>query len=95
MGSSSVWLVAFALTGVPAASLAQAAPPETASAEPADAKEAPEEKVVEGVTITAGAPDVQTSIDRRSYSLGKDIQATTGSIGDALRNVPSVEVDRM
>jgi len=49
---------------------------------------------VEGVTVTGGAaPDVQTSIDRRSFTLGKDLQATTGSIADALRNLPSVEVD--
>jgi hypothetical protein len=36
---------------------------------------------------------MKTSIDRRSYSLGKDIQATTGSVADALRGVPSVQVD--
>ncbi|HEY2357923.1 MAG TPA: TonB-dependent receptor, partial [Phenylobacterium sp.] len=35
----------------------------------------------------------QTSIDRRSYSVATDLQAQTGAIADALRNVPSVEVD--
>ena len=50
-------------------------------------------KTVEGLTVTAGAPDVQSSIDRKSYTLGKDLQATTGSIADALRNLPSVDVD--
>lgn len=49
---------------------------------------------VQGVTITApGQQDIKTSIDRRSYSLGKDLQATTGSVADVLRNVPSVQVD--
>ncbi len=54
---------------------------------------APPEKAVEAVVVTGAAAQVQTSIDRRSYSLGKDIQATSGSIADALRNLPSVEVD--
>ena len=36
---------------------------------------------------------MRTSIDRRSYGVANDLQATTGSIGDALRNIPSVEVD--
>ena len=49
---------------------------------------------VQGVTVTApSAQDIKTSIDRRSYSLGKDLQATTGSVADVLRNVPSVQVD--
>jgi outer membrane receptor protein involved in Fe transport len=45
------------------------------------------------IVVTGQAPAVQTSIDRRSYSVATDLQAQTGSIGDALRNVPSVEVD--
>ena len=36
---------------------------------------------------------VRTSIDRRSYSVANDLSAKTGSIADALRNIPSVEVD--
>jgi hypothetical protein len=31
---------------------------------------------------------VSTSIDRKSYSVTGDLQAQTGSIGDALRNIP-------
>jgi outer membrane receptor protein involved in Fe transport len=50
-------------------------------------------KTVQGVTVTGAASDVRVSIDRKSYDIAKDLQATTGSIGDALRNVPSVEVD--
>ncbi|HEY3951581.1 TonB-dependent receptor domain-containing protein [Phenylobacterium sp.] len=48
---------------------------------------------VEGVTVNGAAPAMQTSIDRRSYSLAKDLQAQTGSLADALRNIPSVQVD--
>ncbi len=76
-----------------------AAPPAATppGAKPAPAKSAPPAKApvrtIEGVTVTGAAPDVQSSIDRKSYTLGKDLQATTGSIADALRNVPSVEVD--
>ncbi|MDZ4373645.1 MAG: outer membrane beta-barrel family protein [Phenylobacterium sp.] len=47
-----------------------------------------------GEVIVQGAPPaVRTSIDRQSYSVANDLQSTTGSIGDALRNVPSLEVD--
>ena len=53
----------------------------------------PPEKSVSEVVITGQAPAVQTSVDRRSYSVASDLQASTGSIGDALRSVPSVQVD--
>src|SRR5690349_15664795 len=49
---------------------------------------------VEGVTVNGAASSpVRSSIDRLSYSLKEDLQAATGSIGDALRRVPSVQVD--
>src|SRR5262249_37870587 len=35
----------------------------------------------------------RSSIDKRSYDISKDLQTTTGSVADALRNVPSVDVD--
>lgn len=54
---------------------------------------APDNKI-DGVVISAPSQaGVQTRIDRRSYSLSDDLQAKTGSIGDALGNLPSVEVD--
>ena len=66
---------------------------QTTTASPPPAKKEPSTQV-QGVTITApSSQDIKTSIDRRSYSLGKDIQATTGSVADVLRNVPSVQVD--
>lgn len=68
---------------VPAVALAQEqAPP---------AQGAP--NTVEGVTVTATPQEYRSSIDRKSYSVANDLQAQTGSIADALRNVPSVEVD--
>jgi outer membrane receptor protein involved in Fe transport len=102
MRFSSVWVVGLALAGAPAAALAQAdapaKPAEASKPAPKPAKPAqpakPPVKTVEGLTVTGtGAPDVQSSIDRKSYTLGKDLAATTGSIADALRNLPSVEVD--
>jgi len=60
-------------------------PPQTPASAP---------KAVEEVTVTATAPSaVRTSIDRRSYSVAGDLNASTGSVSDALRNVPSVDVD--
>ena len=43
--------------------------------------------------VTGQAAPVQVGIDRKSYSVAGDLQAQTGSIGDALRNLPSVTVD--
>ncbi len=65
------------------------APPGKAAA----AAPRPDSKTVGEVVVTGAAPDVRTSIDRTSYNVAKDLQSATGSIGDALRNVPSVEVD--
>jgi len=64
------------------------------SARAADAPPAKDSKTVQGVTVTGEAPSsVKVSIDRKSYDIAKDLQTTTGSIGDALRNIPSVVVD--
>lgn len=48
---------------------------------------------VEGVTVTGRANDIRTSIDSISYSVAEDLQNATGSLADALRAIPSVEVD--
>ena len=73
----------------PAATPPSAARP--APAAPAAPSTAP--TAVEGLVVKAGDPPVKTSIDRRSYSVEGDLQATTGSIADALKRIPSVEVD--
>jgi outer membrane receptor protein involved in Fe transport len=75
------------------AALALAAPTGQDQPAPAPAKAPPPAAAVSGVTVTAAKPDVQTSIDRRSYSVAADLQAQTGSIADVLRNLPSVQVD--
>ncbi len=88
-------LAATGLAAISASALttgAFAQTPSTATT-PAPAKKE-QSTQVQGVTITGpSAQDIKTAIDRRSYSLGKDLQATTGSVADVLRNVPSVQVD--
>lgn len=79
-----IWLAAAAMLPVPA--VAQPAPPKPGPKPPAAG-------TVGEVVVTGQAPAVQASIDRRSYSVASDLQAQSGSIGEALRNVPSVEVD--
>lgn len=37
--------------------------------------------------------EIESSIDRLSYSIANDLQGATGSLADVLRNVPSLEVD--
>ena len=76
----------------PAQTAPKPAPAKPAPAKPAG-KAAPKDKTVDTITVTGGRPDVEVSIDRKSYTLGKDLQATSGSIADALRNLPSVDVD--
>ena len=75
---------------------APATPPQTAPATTQDAAPAEQDEdatAVSEVVVTGRATDVRTSIDATSYSLANDLQATTGALADALRNVPSVEVD--
>ncbi|MBS0296219.1 MAG: TonB-dependent receptor [Proteobacteria bacterium] len=90
---TSILCVALAVAVTPPVALAQAAPqpaPASPPAQPADTKGP---AVVKGVTVTANTGGFKSSIDRRSYDLTTDLQATHGSIADALRNVPSVDVD--
>ena len=65
------------------------------AAKPVDGKAPakPAVRTVEGITVTGSVPDQKSTIDSKSYTLGKDLQAATGSIADALRNLPAVEVD--
>ncbi|WP_369059223.1 TonB-dependent receptor [Caulobacter sp. 73W] len=78
-----------------AAAPANGAPAATAPSAPSPSVPATsgQPNTVQGVVVTAPGQDLRTSIDRRSYSITKDLQATTGSIADALRNIPSVDVD--
>lgn len=67
-------------------------PAKSADTSPAPAKD-DAKKSDKDVVVTAKAPTYQSSIDRKSYSIAGDLQKSTGSLADALRNVPSVEVD--
>jgi outer membrane receptor for ferrienterochelin and colicin len=75
----------------------QSAPPQSVQPRTAVAQETPADKAepaaVGDVVVTGQANAVRTSIDSISYSLANDLQAATGSLADALRNVPSVDVD--
>lgn len=89
---------AFAQTPAPAApARAQTPPPAPAAAAPQEEAPAdePEEEAaaLDDVVVAAQPNEVRTSIDSISYSLANDLQATTGTLAEALRNVPSVEVD--
>ena len=59
---------------------------------PARSAEKPAGTVGE-IVVEGGPPPIRMDAEKKSYSLADDLQATTGSIGDALRSVPSVEVD--
>jgi outer membrane receptor protein involved in Fe transport len=78
---------------------ALAAAQAASTAAPATPPAKPEKPAVEASTgvsaveVKADAPQVRTSIDRRSYSVSSDLSAQSGGIADALRNIPSVEVD--
>lgn len=94
-------LVGMALALPGGAALAQSQPAQTPPAaqtppvQPQPAAPAQDEApaAVGDVVVTSQAAEVRTSIDSISYSLANDLQATTGSLADALRNVPSVDVD--
>jgi len=45
------------------------------------------------VVVTAHAATYRSTIDAKSYNLGADLKAGTGTLGDVLRDVPSVQVD--
>ncbi len=85
---------AFAQTPAPAAPpQAQTPPPAPAPQDEAPAEDAEDAATLDDVVVAAQPNEVRTSIDSISYSLANDLQATTGTLAEALRNVPSVEVD--
>ncbi|MFT3782431.1 MAG: TonB-dependent receptor [Nibricoccus sp.] len=43
--------------------------------------------------VQARKEEFYNSVDRKVYSVGKDIQSSTGSISSFLQNIPSVQVD--
>lgn len=71
----------------------QTAPPSGAAAPKAQPAPSGAAAQASGVTVQGKRPDYRSSIDRRSYSLTNDVQAANGSLADALRNVPALDVD--
>jgi outer membrane receptor protein involved in Fe transport len=45
------------------------------------------------IVVTGTRRQYDSTIDRRIYTITNDLQGANGSIGDVLRNVPSVDVD--
>lgn len=85
-----VLAAALAVAG-PAGAQDRKPPPEAPAPEP-PAK--PAGKTVDAITVTGASPNgFRSDIDRKSYGIASDLRTTTGSISDALRNIPSVEVD--
>ncbi|HLZ77006.1 TonB-dependent receptor domain-containing protein [Phenylobacterium sp.] len=77
----------------PAPPAANGKAPAKPAAAPAK-KAQPAAKTVDEVTVTgASTQGFRSSIDRRSYGIAQDLATTTGTISDALKNIPSVEVD--
>ena len=89
-------LAAFAVMAAQATEAQTASTNKPAASAPAKAPVAktPAGKTVEGITVTGQSQNgIRTSIDRRSYGVANDLSTTTGSISDALKNIPSVDVD--
>lgn len=45
------------------------------------------------MVVNGTRAEVETSIDRKSYSVANDLTAHNGSVAEVLRNIPSVQVD--
>lgn len=82
----TVWLASAAALALARPALAQ--PAAKPAPPPADKGSS-----VGEVVVTGAPPPMRADIDRNSYNVANDLQARTGSIADALRNVPSLEVD--
>ncbi|HET9355160.1 MAG TPA: outer membrane beta-barrel family protein [Sphingomicrobium sp.] len=84
--------LAVALLGASLASIASAAAAQAPGRPPAERPRPPAAKPEE-VVVTGNRADVVARPDRLSFSVANDLQAQTGTLADALRNVPGVEVD--
>lgn len=91
--SSFGLLIGTALVAMPDpanAANAQTTPAQQQPTAPPPQAEAPAR--VEDVTVTARSSDIRTSIEATSHSVADDLQSATGTLADALRNIPSVDV---
>ena len=81
-----------ALLGATAAGAQTTPAPGAPAAAPKEKPAAPENKGEE-LVVTGTRAEVIASPDRVSFSVANDLQVQTGSVADALRTVPGVEVD--
>jgi hypothetical protein len=81
---------ALALLAMAASAAAHAADPPAPA--PAPATE-PAPAPIQEVVVKGERAAVEATIARTIYSIGKDLQATSGSAADVLRNLPSITVD--
>jgi outer membrane receptor protein involved in Fe transport len=49
--------------------------------------------LLDEVSVTAEKNLLSTTLDKKTYNVGKDISSVSGSVSDILQNVPSVSVD--
>ena len=87
LSSSTIALAVALLT--PGLAQAQTPPPQTRPAPPSTGTQQPPRDI----TVTGARPDVVATPDRVSFNIANDLQAQTGTVADALRAVPGVEVD--
>jgi outer membrane receptor protein involved in Fe transport len=85
---SSIIALAAAALAVPVAAEAQTAP-QPARPAPPPASDAPAGPIV----VTGNRSEVISTPDRTSFSVANDLQVQTGTVADALRSVPGVEVN--
>ena len=83
--SLGAWATSLALPGSALAQAGHPAPPPKAATE--------EEKKSDTVVVTGIRADVNARADRLSFDVSKDLQVQTGTLAEALRSVPGVEVD--
>ncbi|GAA4010902.1 TonB-dependent receptor [Sphingomonas swuensis] len=89
LSSSSTFRAAAFLTALLAGTSALAQ-----DAQPAPAPAAPKaSRPGQPIVVTGSRPQVIDAPDRLSFNVANDLGAQTGSLADALRNVPGVEVD--
>ncbi len=99
MTTAMTLLSAASLTATAAAAQTQPQTPPQAprpTTPPAQGQTPPAEEqdtAVEEVVVRGTRPDIISASDRMIYNVSNDLQAQTGTIADALRNVPGVEVD--
>jgi outer membrane receptor protein involved in Fe transport len=92
MHGSAAAIAAFLVAG--GSAQAQTAPAQPARPAPeAGAQARPTGEKPSEIVVTGTRSDVVSSADRTSFNIANDLQVQTGTIADALRAVPGVEVD--